>query len=257
MNTSSTEVPILTYHSVDDSGSPISVRLGTFDRQMRYLKGKGYSSLALSDAVRLVRRGEELPERSLIIAFDDGYRNNLSDAQPILDRYGFTAIVFVTTGHIGRGIDWQEENPSIPQLPVMTWEEVKELRKRGFEIGAHTHSHPRLTDLDPEEVRGELLRSKSELEEHLGEEVGLFSYPFGCHNRVVREITSEVFDAAIANRPGRLRGDSDLYAIDRINATSGLFKLLPIRLSAGSGFDFYLSIKRTLDRIKGGGGPNP
>ena len=132
----------------------------------------------------------------------------------------------------------------------MTWDEIKEMRSAGIDFGAHAHSHARLTEVDPEDARREMLRSKSEIEEHLGESPALFAYPYGSYNGEVKRIAADIFDAAIANRPGRLHAGSDLYALDRINATGGLFKLLPIGLSGGSRFGAYLSIKKALDRLR-------
>ena len=254
MKKSVIQVPVLTYHSIDESGSKISVSRAQLDRHIRYLKRTGYSSLSLRDAVRRVRERRELPQRAVVITFDDGYRNNLRDALPVLTAYGFTATVFVTTGYIGKTNRWPNQHSSIPKLPMMTWDEIKEMRRAGIDFGAHSHSHTRLTEVEPEEARREMLRSKSEIEERLGEAIDLLAYPYGSYNGEVKEIASSLFEAAIANRPGRLHAGGDLYALDRINTTGGLFKLLPIGLSGGSNFGVYLSIKGALDRLRSGTG---
>lgn len=244
------EIPVLTYHSVDGSGSPVSTPPREFERHMAFLVRAGYRTIGLGEAAALVRAGSPLPARRLLISFDDGYRNNLETALPILRRHGYTAVVFVTTGVIGGDNAWPNQHPAIPRLPMMTPGELRELRAGGIDIGAHTHTHPRLPELDAAVAREEMTRSKGTLEEILDEPVELFSYPFGAHDPEVRAIAADLFLAAIGNRPGRLHTGSDLFAIDRINACGRLFRRLPLRFAARNGFGGYLAMKRLVDRLR-------
>jgi peptidoglycan/xylan/chitin deacetylase (PgdA/CDA1 family) len=244
------EIPFLTYHSVDGSGSPVSTAPRDFERQMAFLARAGYRTIRLGEAAALVRAREPLPERRLLISFDDGYRNNLETALPILRRHGFTAVVFVTTGVIGGDNSWPDQHPAIPKLPMMDPDELRALRAGGIDIGAHTHTHSRLPELGPTAVREELSRSKNILEDILGKSVDLFSYPFGAHDPDIRAVAADLFVAAIGNRPGRLHSGSDLYAIDRINACGKLFRRLPLRFSARNAFGGYLAMKRLVDGLR-------
>ena len=244
------QVPVLTYHSVDDSGSVISLSKETFEQHVSSLHRWGYRPLRLLDAVRLVRSGQPLPPRHVILTFDDGFRNNLTVAAPILERYGFTATVFVATGFTGASNSWPRQHPSIPELPMMTAAELRRIRAAGIDLGAHTHTHPFLAELEPTEARAEILRSRDELSQHIGEPVPLFSYPYGSFNEYAREVVSEHFEGAISIRLGRMRSDGDLYAIERINATAGLMRALPFRVLACGEFGLFLALKRAKDRLR-------
>lgn len=244
------EVPIITYHSIDDSGSCISTSPVEFERQLAYLQDSGYRSLALRDGIRRIRNGEDLPERAVIITFDDGYRSNLTHALPLLKCYGYTATIFLATQYLGSENEWEKPGASIPRLPMMTWDEIRTLRDSGIDFGSHTQSHPRLSGLSIERVRNEMLQSKHEIERALDETVGLFAYPYGDYNEAVKEVATEIFDAAVANRPGRLHKASELFALDRINAGSRIFRALPLRLAGYSSFGFYLTLKNGLDSVR-------
>jgi len=244
------EVPIITYHSIDVSGSSVSTSPTEFKTHLAYLQRSGYQSLALRHGVRLIESAAELPDKAVIITFDDGYRNNLTHALPLLKQFGFTATIFITTGFAGNKNSWPDQHRSIPPLPMMTWDEIGQIREAGIDIGAHTHTHPRLSEIDIEKAQFEMERSKLELEKNLQETIDLFSYPYGDYDVDVKRAANELFDAAIGNRPGRLRLNSDLFAIERINACGGLFRRLPIRLSAIDSFTGYLAVKRTVDFLR-------
>jgi peptidoglycan/xylan/chitin deacetylase (PgdA/CDA1 family) len=244
-----TDIPVLTYHSVDGSGSPVSTAPRDFERQMAFLARTGYRTIGLGEAAALVRAREPLPERRLLISFDDGYRNNLETALPILRQHDFTAVVFVTTAFVGGDNAWPDQHPAIPKLAMMDPAELRALRAGGVEIGSHTHTHSRLPELAPAAVREEMSRSRGILEDILGESVELLSYPFGAHDHEVRAIAADLFVAAIGNRAGRLHAGSDLFAIDRINVNGQLFRKLPLRIVAWNAFGGYLTMKRLVDRL--------
>lgn len=246
----SNQVPILTYHSVDDSGSVISLNEREFEHQIASLHRWGYRPLSLIDAVRKVRAGEPLPARHVIFTFDDGFRNNLTIATPILLRYGYTATIFIATGYTGKESSWPRQHASIPRLPMMTPAELREIKTAGIDLGAHTHTHPFLAELEPDAAREEIRRSKDELENHIGEAVPLFSYPYGSFHDAAHGAAAEMFEAAISIRLGRMRADGDLYAIERINAAGGLMRKLPFRLLAIGEFGAYLALKKARDGLK-------
>jgi peptidoglycan/xylan/chitin deacetylase (PgdA/CDA1 family) len=243
-------ITILTYHSIDNSGSAISVSPSTFKKHMTYLKGLGYKTLLLREVVRYVKHGVSFPKKTIAITFDDGYRNNYTHALPLLEKYNFAATIFLTTQHCGGLNNWPDQHPSIPQLEMLSWKEIKELKKYGIEVGAHTRHHPRLSELDRKEALDEILGSKTDIEAHLGRPVEVFSYPFGRFTEQTRNLVRSFFRGAISNRPGKVSWSSDVYALERINATSQLFKSLPIQFSFFNSFEFYLLLKRLLDKSK-------
>lgn len=174
-------VRVFAYHRVNiDDDSPLSVHRAMFERHMEYLRDH-FTLLSFRGLLQMVKSGagERSEERFAMVTFDDGYGDNFTNALPVLEALGISACFFVTTGYIGtkRVFPWDEAAGRRPSL--MTWEEVSELRRRGFEIGSHTVSHSKLASLRTDAFLRELEASKETLEARLGERVGLFAYPFG------------------------------------------------------------------------------
>jgi peptidoglycan/xylan/chitin deacetylase (PgdA/CDA1 family) len=243
------EIAILTYHSIDRSGSVISVSPEMFETHLKYLKKLKYTPISLSRAIDSIKNNESFPEKGVIITFDDGYKNNYTEALAILTRYGYTATIFLVTGLIGGGNDWPGQNSTIPQLEMLTWPEVREMQKNGIEFGAHTHNHVRLSEVHIDEAREEILHSKNVMEENLGSAAELFCYPFGSYTEAVKDFVASNFKGAMATHPGKLSPDIDLYAIKRINASGKMFKVLPVSIAGICSFNFYLYLKAVLDKI--------
>jgi peptidoglycan/xylan/chitin deacetylase (PgdA/CDA1 family) len=171
-------VPILMYHSVSENlfgkSHPyyqINTAPRIFARQMKWLHEAGYKTLSLSQLQVAFENGD-VPAKTVVITFDDGYEDFYTDALPSLRRYGFTATVFLATGRIA-------ETPTcIEGADYMTWREVREAHAAGIEFGSHTVSHPDLRSLGPAEIEYELGYSKEKIENELGAPVRIFAYPF-------------------------------------------------------------------------------
>ncbi len=171
-------VPILMYHSVSDNlfakSRPyyqINTSPGIFAQQMQWLRNAGYHTLNLAQ-LRQCFETNQVPPKTVVITFDDGYRDFYSDAFPSLRRHGFTATVFLTTGRT------QDAPARFEGADYMTWGEVSELHAAGIEFGSHTVSHPDLRSMGPDEIEYEVGFSKETIEEHLGVPVQSFAYPF-------------------------------------------------------------------------------
>lgn len=180
-------VPILTYHSIDASGSLISVAPGAFETQMQYLRRHGFSTLSLREYVERLPLGGPPAGPAFVITFDDGFRNVHEIALPILRRLGFVATVFVPTDYVGRTASWRMR-PGLPELPLMGWNELGELQAAGWEIQSHARSHPFLTSLTPADMAREMRESKETIEAKLGNTTDLFCYPYGDVDGQVVEI---------------------------------------------------------------------
>ena len=125
-------IPVLTYHSItDQAGSEYEVTAKQFNLQMAYLHSHGYHSINLKQFDTFMKRGMPVPDKLVLITFDDGYRNNYDMAFPILKKYGYTAALFVIT-------DW------VNSKPYMSWTQIKALKKGGWDIMAHSRTHPHL-----------------------------------------------------------------------------------------------------------------
>jgi peptidoglycan/xylan/chitin deacetylase (PgdA/CDA1 family) len=243
----SSGLPILCYHSLDRSGSPVSVAPRSFADQMAYLRGQGYQAVTLHEVVEFAQKGHTSVKRPVCIVFDDGYQNNYTEAFPVLQKVGFPATIFVTTDYCGKSNGWGQQNRTIPTLPMMSWSEIMEMSRHGIEFGSHTKSHPKLAELDAKIAHEELEGAKKALEHHLGKKVEYASYPFGSFNDEVKVIAQSLFKAVVSTQLGKVRQGSHVHALERINAASDLFKRLPISLALAGSFNYYLAMKHGID----------
>ncbi|HLI55904.1 MAG TPA: polysaccharide deacetylase family protein [Actinomycetota bacterium] len=222
--TATTIVPILLYHGVSDDCSAeiarFTVAPSTFDAQLRQLAEAGYETLTVS-AFRpaLLGATERLPARPLLITFDDGFANFATDALPMLQRYGFAATLYATTGFIGAGPAAGRNRYGDPML---TWSELAAVSAAGVEVGAHTHDHPMLDTLPHAKARQEITRSKELIEQHLQAPVGSFAYPHGYSSAWVRhEVQKAGFTTACAVKNALSHTGDDLFAIARLTIEAG------------------------------------
>ena len=243
----SSGLPILCYHSIDLSGSPVSVNPQSFSDQIAYLQKSGYQTVTLHEVVEYAQNGHTSVKRPVCIVFDDGYKNNYTEAFPVLRRAGFSATIFVTTDYCGKSNSWGEQSMSIPPLPMMSWEEIVEMSRHGIEFGSHTKSHPKLAEIDVKMASEELEGAKVELENHIGKQIEFASYPFGSFNGEVKGLAKSIFKAVVSTRLGKVQVGSDIHALERINVASDLFKLLPESVALGGSFNYYLAMKNCID----------
>jgi peptidoglycan/xylan/chitin deacetylase (PgdA/CDA1 family) len=227
-------VPILMYHNV---GTPpagarlrgLYVRTGAFRRQMWLLKLLGYKGLSMSAAMPYLR-GEK-SGRVVAITFDDGYLDTFENALPILSRFGFSATCYFVSGHSGQHNEWDAANLNV-QKPLMNDEQIKAWQAAGMEVGAHSRSHPRLTQCTDEQLQDELAGSKADLEALTGAPVTQFCYPYGdLDARVANAARNAGYSAATTVQRGRACPGDDLMLLRRIWLSgSNLLYLFLIKL---------------------------
>jgi peptidoglycan/xylan/chitin deacetylase (PgdA/CDA1 family) len=190
-------VRVLAYHRVSDERDALAVTPAQFAQQMKVLRESGLS-------IRRLREAFSAPETAssvVCVTFDDGYRDNLTDALPILREHGIPATIFLPTGIID-GTDryrWYDDPP-----PALNWTEVHEMRGEGLvDFQAHTISHPLLPEVDDEQARREIAEGKAILEDRLGCEVSCLCYPAGRHGRRETALADEAgYRLAVTTRPG-------------------------------------------------------
>jgi peptidoglycan/xylan/chitin deacetylase (PgdA/CDA1 family) len=208
--------PILGYHSIDDSGSSISIAPSQFEEQMGFLYKKEYKTITLRDYLDSIMMNQPTPRKSIVLTFDDGYKNNYDIAFPILRVFGFTATIFLVTGFMGKTDSW-EKDKGIPDFPLLSWNEVLEMKKYGIDFQPHSHSHPLLTDLTGDEIKAELINSKKEIESRLNKKAEVFCYPHGKYDDEVIKILKDLgFKAAVTTRFGWNYKPIDFFKIERI-----------------------------------------
>ena len=187
-------IQILTYHKISDDfdWGITRQKVSQFEKGIKFLRDQGYKKLPLEE----VFSHTDAPPygsvcssgQKVVITFDDGYEDVYLNALPILQKYGFTAFIFIITGFVGRYNNW-DFNFGRKRKKHLSWKQIKEMSQCGFGFGSHTVNHPDLTKIDPTcgGVEYELKKSKEVLEDKLGKEVIFLSYPFGRYNRFVQE----------------------------------------------------------------------
>jgi peptidoglycan/xylan/chitin deacetylase (PgdA/CDA1 family) len=215
--TSVENIAALTYHSVDESGSPVSFPESHLRSQMAWLASAGYRSLTATEAAAALSGRREGVGRSVVLTFDDGFRSVREAAFPILSEYGFVGTVFCASGYVGRQSEWACE-PAIPALDLMSWADIAFLASQGWEIGAHTVSHASLPELPPARAREETAESRRILQEQTGCEVQSFAYPFGRFDQQsVGSVATAGFTSAWTMEPRANRPGCDLLTLGRFN----------------------------------------
>jgi peptidoglycan/xylan/chitin deacetylase (PgdA/CDA1 family) len=179
----------LAYHAVGPApaGTPLPATFvpdAEFERQMDYL-ARHRKVVPLSE----LDRDPDGGATQVAITFDDGYRSILERAAPILERYGFSATVFVPTAWLGDRNRWDGED--LAELDLMTGAELVELASRGFEIASHGHRHIDMAAQSIEAVREDVEASVARIEELLGRRPRHLSYPYGRSSQAARDVVRD------------------------------------------------------------------
>ena len=216
-----TAIPVLMYHSIARDVSPRfrpwAVPPETLEAHLRHLARAGFEPVTVSQLVAgLGDDGPALPARPVVVTFDDGFEDFHSTALPILDRLGFAATVYVTTGLIGGTATWLHRLGE-GRRPMMTWAQVNEVARSGVEVGAHSASHPRLDELPSSRAKAEIVDSLHALEDQVQSSVTSFAYPHGYHGPRIRRLVEEAgFTSAVAVRHALSSPADDVLALARI-----------------------------------------
>ncbi len=246
-----TRIPILMYHSVSARPSAATAALAVgpaaFADQMALLADRGYTPVTLAAAAAALRGPAGAPpRRPVVITFDDGYADFHEAALAVLDRYGFPATVFLTTGWMrGAGSDAAGR----PLDRMLSWAQVAEAAEHKIEFGGHSHSHPQLDQLPSAAVRDELVRNKKLIEDRLGAAVTSMAYPYGYSSaRVRREVRAAGYATACAVANDLAATRHDPFALPRltVKATTSLTGFG--RAVAGDGVPLLYLRERTLTK---------
>jgi peptidoglycan/xylan/chitin deacetylase (PgdA/CDA1 family) len=208
---------IVTYHSLDRSGSVVSIAPATFGEHMDALAALGLRGTSLNEAVAHRESSGAWPERTVAITFDDGFANFREEALPVLERHGFTATVFLVSGYIGGRNDWAPPPPGLGDRPMLSWSEVGEIAAAGIEIGAHTRTHPDLTQVPADVAADEIRGSKAEIESRTSRPVSSFAYPFGAFDNPSTALVRTEFRAACTTVLRRAAADPS-HLLPRVDA---------------------------------------
>ncbi len=213
-------VPILLYHQIGQRPHPgvpfdaLYVSPSRFAAQMHWLNRLGYRGLSMRDAWPYITGQQQ--DRVAVVTFDDGFRNVLDHAAPVLNALGFTATNYFVANQIGGGNVW-DRDIGVPHTPCMTLAQLREWHGLGHEVGAHTLDHVHLETVGLRSAVRQIGDSKRALEDMIGAPVSHFAYPYGefnlAHARIARE---SGFASATTTRRARARPQDDRFALPRI-----------------------------------------
>lgn len=230
------QLVVLAYHQIGEAGCGGRVGTRNFAAHLELL-ARCCRITSLSEGLRLLREGRAGERPLAALTFDDGYRDNYTDAFPLLRRFGFPATIFVATGLIGTSYRGQ---------PMLTRLEIREMSEAGIEFGAHTVHHRILSRLTPAEAAREIAESKAQIEAITGRPAFAFAYPNGrsgdfseIHVAAVREAG---FECALTTLHGANRRDTDLFRLRRVGLGNWGASELALRMSGV--LDFAICAKQ-------------
>ena len=186
-------VIILTYHSFGPKPAKPETKMQlhyrvtseSFESQLKYLSENGYTTITFNQLANHYLNNTPIPAKSIVLTFDDGWKTQYEYAVPLLEKYHMTGTFFIITKTIGG--------------PYMTWDEIKDLDKNGFEVASHSETHPMLPKVSATQLHAEIWNSKATLETELGHPITTFAYPYYMYNSAVEsEIKSAGYIAARA-----------------------------------------------------------
>lgn len=220
-----TMLPVLMYHNVGERDRHLNVSPQALARQCRLLRSLGFRAITLRELEERLRAGD-LPRRTVVFTFDDALLGVYEHALPVLHRYGWLATVFAVSQKLGGVTDWAPRH----RHRVMSPEQLAELHAQGWDVGAHTRTHPHLTHLSPESARQEIERCRDDLQQLTGAEVVSFCYPYGDLNaQVVQMVRTAGYRVACTVHKGLVRVQDDPLLLPRV----------PIAYSDGAGGLLY------------------
>ena len=198
-------VLVLNYHKIANEHKSLSVTLDDFEQHMKWLQEYGFTCITPGQLYDFVANGADLPEKPVLITFDDGYKDNYTNAFPIMKKYGMKGTIFVVTGFLGVYDNY------------LTWDQAKELLDAGFNIESHTYSHKSMTEASDEDISKELVKSKQTIKEKLGIDSDFMAYPTGTYNLHIAELVKEAgYKGAFTIKYDNVSRDSNVYALERV-----------------------------------------
>ncbi|MGC7871993.1 polysaccharide deacetylase family protein [Desulfosporosinus sp. SYSU MS00001] len=211
-------IPVLMYHSIKTlPGNSLGVPVKQFTEEMSWLHEQGYNTISPKDLYEALINQKPVPEKPILITFDDGYSDNYISAWPILRQIGFKATFFIITDSIGSG--------------MMKWDQLNDLIKQGNTIESHTVHHLDLSTLGENEQELELNISKQELESHLGINVQSLCFPSGKYNKTTLALMPKVgYKLGFTTKPGKVHLGDNILTLKRERIYGGMSLALFQRL---------------------------
>lgn len=205
---------ILTYHSIDNSGSVISIDPATFRSHVRWL-ASGEVHVAPLEHLHTV----PADRHAVSITFDDGFQNFADIAWPLLKQHQMPVTVFVVTQRVGTSNAWGgRDERGIPTLPLMTWDTIRTLVDQGLTLGSHGRTHAHLARLDNAALAEEVRDSADDIERATSVRPGSFCFPFGAFDQRAVALARANYDVAVTTELATVPRDPDLHQLPRLDA---------------------------------------
>lgn len=204
---------ILTYHSIDASGSPISIAEDTFRAHVAWLASGAVRVVALEELLTLPADAS-----ALAVTFDDGFQNFAAAAWPVLRDHDVPATVFIVSESVGRRNDWESATRRLPQLRLMDWDTLMRLTGEGVRLGGHSRRHPRLPRLSAGALADEVAGCAERIAGETGTRPTSFAYPYGAHDARVVDAVAEAYTCACTTELAELDASPDPYRLPRLDA---------------------------------------
>lgn len=211
-------VPVFEYHRVENLDDIYTIKPEVFKAQMEYLHDLNYKSISVKELVLEMKKANPDLKNKMIISFDDGYVDNLTQASVIMDKYGYRGTIFVAIKFMA----WPG---------YVTWQDLISLQDKGWEIGSHSWNHVHLDELNAKQLKKELKDSKIFLETFIPntfKTVDTFSYPNGVYDeKIVLALKKYGYLGAVTGDKGVNTKDTNPYMLHRINISqekNGLFR---------------------------------
>lgn len=213
----------------DKYRTDLSLPPALFEEHLAYLREQGYQSVSFYDLLYHLTLGRPLPEKPIIISFDDGYLDNYENAFPLLARYGFTATFFVVTELAERATaDLAAPNGFRYAEHYATWPQLRKMAAARMDIECHARVHEDLTQNDDARLAWQVLGCREMIERELGYRPRIIAYPTGAYDqRVSNFFASDSYWAGVTTRQGNLHSSDGLFEIERlrIRNTTGVHQL--------------------------------
>lgn len=203
-------IPVLNYHQINDTEkNALTVNTEQFEAQMKYLAENGYTTITPADMLDAWENGTQLPEKPIIITFDDGYLDNYNHAYPILEKYQLKATIFLISDYVG----------TYPNY--LTWSDVQEMHESGLiDFESHTLSHEELTKAPSlDEAKHQLVASKQAIDWNIGhgKSVAFIAYPCGEYDADIEQATKDAgYRAAFTVNYGLAEPGENPFILDRV-----------------------------------------
>ena len=216
-------IPILMYHGIRDTspGNPWVISWDEFRQQVQALTAWGYSAIRFADLINHVKGQAALPQRPVLLTFDDGFIELYDRVFPHLFERGMCGTLFLPTGYVGKNNDWDREK-AYGRARIMTKKQAAELASQGAELGSHGVSHARLTQLPVTQIRRELRQSKMELE-HIGRmPVRALAYPYNAWDELTLALAEESgYQCGVMIDSKSNTVQDDLFRLRRVHVKPG------------------------------------